>query len=164
VTFTATVTAVPPATGTPSGDVVFLANSVPFSTNVLVSGVASASTAALPVGTNTVVAEYAGDVIFTGSSDSLEQVVQSLVACSQTNAIVGIADNQDGTFTLTFLGTPQAQYYVVGSADVAAPMSNWEVLAGSTNTVSNPGGLWQITVTNTAARRYYRSTAVAPCP
>ena len=164
VTFTATVIAVPPATGTPSGDVVFLANSVPFSTNTLVSGIASASTASLPVGTNSVAAEYAGDLIFLSSSDSLEQEVQSLVVCSQTNAIVEIADNQDGTFTLTFVGTPQAQYYVVGSGNVVAPMSSWAVLPGSTNTVTDPSGLWQITVTNTAAQQFYRSTAVVPCP
>jgi hypothetical protein len=91
-------------------------------------------------------------------------VVTSLAPCSQTNAIVGIADNRDGTFTITFQGTPQAQYYVVDSANVAAPMSSWTALAGSTNTVTDPGGLWQITITNTAARRYYRSTAVMPCP
>ena len=164
VTFTATVSAVPPAVGTPSGEVVFWANSQPFSTNVLSGGIASVSTADLPVGTNTIVAEYAGDNDFTGSSDSLAQVVTSLAPCSQTNAIVGIADNRDGTFTITFQGTPQAQYYVVDSADVAAPMSSWTALAGSTNTVTDPGGLWQITITNTAARRYYRSTAVMPCP
>ena len=164
VTFTATVSAVPPAVGTPSGEVVFWANSQPFSTNVLSGGIASVSTADLPVGTNTIVAEYAGDNDFTGSSDSLAQVVTSLAPCSQTNAIVGIADNRDGTFTITFQGTPQAQYYVVDSADAVAPMSSWTALAGSTNTVTDPGGLWQITITNTAARRYYRSTAVMPCP
>ncbi|HQL79778.1 MAG TPA: YDG domain-containing protein, partial [Verrucomicrobiota bacterium] len=161
VTFTATVTA---GVGTPGGEVVFLANAVPFSTNALVGGVAAVDTAVLPLGTNLVVAEYAVQGNYLGSSDSLEQVVQSLVVCSQTNAIVGIADNQDGTFTLTFVGTPQAQYYVVGSGDVVAPMSSWAVLPGSTNTVSDPSGLWQITVTNTAAQQYYRSTAVVPCP
>ena len=161
VTFTATVTA---GVGTPGGEVVFLANAVPFSTNALVGGVAAVDTAVLPLGTNLVVAEYAVQGNYLGSSDSLEQVVQSLVVCSQTNAIVGIADNQDGTFTLTFMGTPQAQYYVVGSGDVVAPMSSWAVLPGSTNTVSDPSGLWQITVTNTAAQQYYRSTAVVPCP
>ena len=37
-----------------------------------------------------------------------------------TNAVVSITDNQDGTFTLTFIGTPQAQYYVVTQIDPAA--------------------------------------------
>ncbi len=39
--------------------------------------------------------------------------------CSQTNAVVSIADNLDTTFTITFQGTPQAQYYVVAGPDTA---------------------------------------------
>ena len=161
VTFTATVSS---GAGTSAGEVVFLANSVPFSTNTLVSGVATASTTALPLGTNAVAAQYAAQGNYLGGSDNLDQVVKVLVTCSQTNAIVGIADNLDGTFTITFVGTPQAQYYVVASADVAASMSGWAPLAGSTNTVTNTSGQWQITVTNTAPQQYYRSTTVVPCP
>jgi phosphotransferase system IIA component len=161
VTFTATVSS---GVGTPEGDVVFLASGAPFSTNALAGGVAAASTMALPLGTNAVAAQYAAQGNYLGSNDSLDQVVKVLVTCSQTNAIVGIADNLDGTFTLTFIGTPQAQYYVVASPDVGVPMGSWTPLAGSTNTVTNIGGQWQITVTNTAAQQYYRSTAVVPCP
>jgi len=163
VTFTATVIAVPPATGTPSGDVVFLANSVPFSTNTLVSGIASASTASLPVGTNSVAAEYAGDLMFLSSSGSLQQIVQTLVPCSETNVIVNIAGNPDGTFTITFAGTPLAQYYVVTSPDVTQSAS-WTAVLGSTNAAANGTGLWSFTVTNTAPQRFYRSAAVSPCP
>ncbi len=161
VTFTATVSS---GVEIPSGEVVFLANAVPFSTNALVGGVATASTTALPLGTNAVAAQYAAQGNYLASDDTLDQVVKFLVTCSQTNAIVGIADNRDGTFTLTFIGTPQAQYYVVANSAAVAPMSNWLPLAGSTNTVTNPSGLWQFTVTNTAAQQYYRSTAVVPCP
>ena len=161
VTFTVTVSS---GVETPMGEVVFLANAVPFSTNVLVGGVATASTTALPLGTNAVAAQYAAQGNFLASDDTLDQVVKVLVTCSQTNAIVGIADNLDGTFTLTFIGTPQAQYYVVANSAAVAPMSNWLPLAGSTNTVTNTSGLWQVTVTNTAAQQYYRSTAVVPCP
>src|ERR1039458_4763041 len=49
---------------------------------------ANASTLALPVGTNTVAAQYGGDSLFLGSANSLQQVIQSLSTCSQTNAIV----------------------------------------------------------------------------
>lgn len=83
--------------------------------------------------------------------------------CSQTNAIVGITDNLDGTFTLTFAGTPQAQYYVVAAANLAAP-APWAPLPGSTNTVTNAGGSWYCTVTNTALQQFYRSVALTPCP
>jgi hypothetical protein len=164
VVFTATVGPVPPATGTPTGEVVFLANSVPFSTNALVSGVASASTASLPAGTNTVAAEYAGDTLFSGSSDSLQQVVQSAVVYSQTNAIAAMVDNRDGTITLSFVGTPEAQYYVVTSADPTVLMSGWQLLANSTNTAPSPSGVWSVTVTNDASQRFYRSAAVNPAP
>ena len=160
VTFTATVSS---GAGTLTGNVVFLANAVPFSTNALVGGVVAASTAALPSGTNTIAAQYAAQSNYLGSTNSLQQVVQSLVVCSQTNAIVGISLNQDGTFTLTFIGTPQAQYYLVASPDASASVTNWVPLAGSTNTVTNSTGLWQLIVTNTFSQQYYRSTAVVPC-
>jgi autotransporter-associated beta strand protein len=160
VTFTATVSS---GADAPAGNVVFLANAVPFSTNALVGGVAAASTAALPAGTNTIAAQYAAQGNYLGSTNSLQQVVQSLVACSQTNAIVGISLNQDGTFTLTFIGTPQAQYYLVASPDASASMTNWVPLAGSTNTVTDSTGLWQLILTNTISQQYYRSAAVVPC-
>jgi hypothetical protein len=164
VTFTATVSGVPPAADQPTGDVVFLASGVPFSTNALVSGIALAGTASLPLGTNVVRAEYAGDGNFLVSTGSVDQVVKLFVTCSQTNALLSIGDNLDGTFTLTFMGTPQAEYFVLGSADVAAPMTAWLPLPGSTNTVTNLSGLWQFTVTNTAPQQFYRGAAVVPCP
>ena len=75
-----------------------------------------------------------------------------------------MADNLDGTFTLTFLGTPQTDYYVLTSPDPAEPMINWSPVVGSTNTVTNLSGLWQFTVTNTALQQFYRGAAIVPCP
>jgi hypothetical protein len=164
VTFTAAVNGVPPAADLPTGNVVFSANGTPFATNALISGSISASTTSLPPGTNAITAQYLGDAIFLGSMGSVSQVVQSLVTCSQTNALLSIADHLDGTFTLTFLGTPQADYFVLASPDVAAPMTNWAPVVGSTNTVTNISGVWQFTVTNTTPQQFYRGTAVAPCP
>ena len=161
VTFTATVSS---GVGTPTGDVVFLANAVPFSTNGLVDGVAAASTTTLPTGTNIVVAQYAAQGNYLGSSDTVEQVVQSTTVYSQTNVVASIVNNGDGTFTLNLVGTPQAEYYVVGSPDATLPMSSWAPLVGSTNTVTDPNGLWSFTVTNTAAQQFYRSAAVNPAP
>ena len=95
---------------------------------------------------------------FTGSG------ILNVVPCSQTNAIVSIVENLDSTFTLTFQGSPQSQYYVVASPTVTAAMSSWLPVAGSTNTAANPSGQWQVTVTNTAAQKFYRSVAMLPCP
>jgi hypothetical protein len=109
-------------------------------------------------------AQYVGDGKFLASTGSLAQVVKLLVTCSQTNALVSVADNADGTLTLMLVGTPQADYYMLASPDVAAPMTSWTPVAGSTNTVTNVSGLWQFTVTNTTPRQFYRSAATVLCP
>ncbi len=160
VTFTATVTS---TAGTPAGSVVFPANGTPFSTVALVSGVASASTTWLPVGTNTISAQYAAQGNFLASSDSLQQVIQSLVTYSQTNVLLSIVDNLNGTYALNCQGTAGADYYIVASSDVGASAS-WAPVAGSTNTAASPSGLWSFTVTNSTSQQFYRSAAVAPNP
>jgi autotransporter-associated beta strand protein len=163
VAFTAAVNGVPPAVDLPTGNVVFSINGAPLATNALVSGGATTSTASLPLGTNALTAQYVGDGNFLASTGSMAQVVKLFVTCSQTNALLNIAHNFDGTFTLTFVGTPQAEYCVSASPDVAAPMTSWTPVAGSTNTVTNLSGLWQFTVTNTVPRQFYRGTALVPC-
>lgn len=161
VTFTATVSS---GAGTPSGNVVFSANGTPFATNGLVSGAASTTTASLPLGISAMTAQYLGGGNFLGSTGSTSQEVKISFACSLTNALLDVSDNHNGTLTLTFAGTPQAQYYVLASQNISAPMTSWVPVAGSTNTVTNLSGLWQYTVTNTAAQQFYRSTALTPCP
>ena len=94
---------------------------------------------------------------------SFDYPVNAVMPCSLTNAVVGIADNHDNTFTLTFVGTSQAQYYVATAPDMTEPAS-WSALAGSTNTVTDSNGLWHCTVTNSEPQRYYRSVAITPCP
>ena len=163
VTFTATVAGVPPATDRPTSNVVFAVDAVPFATNALSGGSTSASLASLPPGTNAITAMYVGDGNFLAGTASMSQVVQSSIACSLTNALLGVADNGDGTFTLTFVGTPQSQYCVVAAAAVTAPPENWLPVAGSTNTVTNASGLWQFRVTNTAPFQFYRSKAAVLC-
>jgi GH25 family lysozyme M1 (1,4-beta-N-acetylmuramidase) len=84
-------------------------------------------------------------------------------SCSQTNVLLGIEANTNGTFNLTFLGTPQAQYYVAATGDLTTSAS-WTALAASTNTVTNSTGLWNCTVSNTAQQQFYHSVAIRPCP
>jgi autotransporter-associated beta strand protein len=163
VTFTATVNGTPPAADLPTGDVVFSANGTPFATNALVSGSASASTASLPLGTNAVTAEYLGDINFLGSTGAVAQVVQNFIVYSTTNVLLGIVNNNDGTFTLNLQGTPGAQYYVLGSSDVSLPIGSWTVVSGGTNTAPDPSGLWSLVVSNPAPA-FYRSAAVNPAP
>jgi len=72
VTLTATVTAVSPASGTPTGTVQFLADGSALGAPATLSGgVASLTTNGLAHGVHTITAQYAGDGNFTGSTNAL---------------------------------------------------------------------------------------------
>jgi hypothetical protein len=72
VTFTATLSVVAPGNGTPTGNVVFKDGTTPLSTNALNgSAVAAFSTTALSQGSHTIIAEYAGNGNFLGSTNSV---------------------------------------------------------------------------------------------
>lgn len=161
VTFTATVSS---SAGMPTGSMIFLANGTPFGTNLLTAGLAAVSNSSLALGTNVVEALYGGDGNFAQSTNCLQQVVKQFVTYSQTNSILGITRNADGTVTLVMQGTPQAQYYVVATIDLTTTTSNWLALAGSTNTVTNSNGQWTYIATNSASQQFYRSAAVNPQP
>jgi autotransporter-associated beta strand protein len=72
VTFTAFVTPVSPAAGTPTGTVTFFANGIAIGTSALnpATGQASFTTSTLGFGATTVVAVYSGDTVFRGSSST----------------------------------------------------------------------------------------------
>ena len=76
VTFTATVAALPPGSGTPTGQVTFQdGNTVLAQAPVNSSGVVSFTTASLASGSHTVTATYASDTNFAASSGSIVQSV-----------------------------------------------------------------------------------------
>ncbi len=70
VTFTATVTATPPASGTPTGTVTFMDGATSLGPGTLSGGVATLSTSSLTVGGHTISVVYGGDSNFTGSTSS----------------------------------------------------------------------------------------------
>ena len=163
VTFTATVNSVPPMPDLPTGNVVFSANGTPFATNGLLSGSITASTTSLPVGTNSITAQYLGDGSFQASlSSTLAQVVTNSVIYSTTNIFTSITNNHNGTFTLYMRGTPGAAYYVVTNANLRASMTLWRPVPGSTNNAGGDGK-WSCLVSNSAPA-YYRPIAVNPAP
>jgi hypothetical protein len=87
--------------------------------------------------------------------------------CSSTNYVLSIMQEATNTFTLTFVGTTNAQYYLLETTNLAANMTNWAVVADSTNTATN--GVWYYTVTNAGVftnglNRFFRAGAVNPCP
>jgi large repetitive protein len=106
VTFTATLTAVAPGAGTPTGAVQFKTNDIDFGSAVLISGgsATSAAVSSLALGTNTVTAEYIGDSSFNPSSGTVAggQIVNKAnsstsIASSTNSSVFG----QSVTFTAT---------------------------------------------------------------
>jgi ELWxxDGT repeat protein len=71
VTFTASVSAVAPASGLPTGMVVFLDTGTTLGSGSLAQGVATFSTSALAVGSHAISATYTGDADFLASPRSL---------------------------------------------------------------------------------------------
>lgn len=87
VTFTATVSAVSPATGTPTGTVTFRDGGTMLGSAPLSGGRATFSTSTLSAGTHSITAVYSGDTNFTGST-SLALVQTVSQAASQNQAYV----------------------------------------------------------------------------
>src|SRR5207237_1608968 len=89
VTFTATVTATPPATGTPTGAVNFMEGTTILGTGTLdARGVATFTTATpLAVGIHVITAGYTGDRNFTSNiSAPLSQTVRGEIPVISLNA------------------------------------------------------------------------------
>lgn len=104
VTYTATVAAAPPGSGTPTGMVTFQDGSTVLAqVPVNGSGVASFSTTKLEPGSHTLTATYASDTNFAAGSGSVVQVVKPFI---HTTTTVSSAPNpsvfgQSVTFTAT---------------------------------------------------------------
>ena len=77
VTLTATVSAISPGSGAPTGTVTFSTGSTSLGTVAVVGGVAALPTTSLPIGTDTLVAKFSGDANSLGSSTTLQQTVKS---------------------------------------------------------------------------------------
>ena len=79
MTFTATVSAAPPGSGTPSGTVTFYDGTTAIGTGMLGVGggpnTATLKTSSLSAGTHTITASYGGNSNFTGSTMSTTQTV-----------------------------------------------------------------------------------------
>ncbi len=123
VTFTATVSAIAPASGTRTGTVNFKAAGVTITgcgaQVVAASGKATCVTNALAVGTTAITAVYSGDVNFTGSTSStLTQVVNQ--GATTTTVVSSLNPSSTGvnvTFTATVKATAPASGTRTGTVD-----------------------------------------------
>jgi hypothetical protein len=98
--------------------------------------------------------------IYIGSTNVLQQCVTAV--CSDTNYILSIVIDPSNTFTFTFVGTTNAQYRLLQTADPTLPIASWTVVPGSTNIAFD--GTWQYTVTNAADAAFFRVEALVPYP
>ena len=92
VTYTATVTAVAPASGTPSGSASFMDGATTISGCIaqpLIGGVATCSVAYSGVGSHSVTAVYSGDPDFTGSTSPVltQMVTPASTSTSLTSSV-----------------------------------------------------------------------------
>ncbi len=107
VTFTATVSASSPGSGTPTGLVTFIDGATAIGTGMLDgSGVATFSTSALSVSTHVIYVVYAGDANYTTSTST--SISQKVNQASSTTAVVSSANPSTFGQSVTFTATVSA--------------------------------------------------------
>ncbi|MGW2376645.1 Ig-like domain repeat protein, partial [Kitasatospora sp. NPDC001683] len=87
---TATVTAVAPGVGVPTGTVSFFDGATLLGTATLVAGVATFTTSALSVGSHALTAVYGGDTDFSGSTSPVD--AQTVNAADTTTVLTSVPD------------------------------------------------------------------------
>ncbi|MET0591474.1 MAG: Ig-like domain-containing protein [Polyangiaceae bacterium] len=105
VTFTATVTADPPGSGTPSGTVTFTDGATSLGTVTLSGGQASLTTSSLTVGGHTITAVYSGSAEFNSSVATMTQVIDPGAAVV---TVVGTPSTTNFGQAVTFVATVTA--------------------------------------------------------
>jgi len=147
VTFTATVTAVSPGAGTPSGSVTFKDGTTTLDTKPLSAGSATYSTSTLPVGAHSITAIYIGDNNFnaTGVGSSTASTMNQTVGQANSSTVVASSltpstYGQAVTFTATVSannGTPTGSVtFKDGSNSLGTGALNAGIATLNTSTLS----------------------------
>ena len=145
VTFTATVTASSPGSGTPSGSVTFLDGGNPIGTASLDgSGVATLATSSLSTTSHAITATYSGDGNFTTSTSSaVNQVVnQDKTSTALSSSVNPATIGQSVTFTATVTasspgsGTPGTVTFDDGTTALATVTLSGGTASYSSSTLS----------------------------
>jgi hypothetical protein len=176
-TFTATISAVAPGTGTPTGTVSFLDGGNPIGSGPLVGGVAQFSTSTLAAGNHTITTSYAGDGSFLGSTGAMTGNPQVVVAPPALSVVfnptaIAVAGTTQLQFTLTNPAANTVALLGVGVTDVipaGLSIANSTATAcGGTLTTSTTGTItltgatigvngscqFAVTVTGSASAQY----------
>jgi autotransporter-associated beta strand protein len=136
-TFTATLSAVAPGTGTPTGSVIFTVNGTAQPAVPLTGGAAVLALTTLPVGNDTITASYAGDSNFTAqnSGSLIQQVNPASSSVKLTAAPAPAVFGQAITFTAAVAAvapggnvpTGNVTFVVDGMPQAPAPLVGGQV-------------------------------------
>ncbi|MGQ0795538.1 MAG: Ig-like domain repeat protein, partial [Nitrosopumilaceae archaeon] len=144
VTFTATISAVSPASGTRTGTVTFRDGTTTLGSSTLVGNVATYSTSSLTDGTHSITAAYAGDANYNSStSPVLSQTVSS------SPSVYPITHMQDTTVSFATLVSSQRQIigeYVTPTSQLVGDKIDRVTL--QLQKVRSPVGIAQIGIFN----------------
>ncbi len=159
VTFTATVSANSPGSGTPTGTVTFLddGTSLGTGTNSVVGGnlVATFSTSSLSVGTQSITVNYGGDGNFVNSTlaTPLSQVVNSASGNAFANPSIYVL-NGTAAGALTLSGNAQIQ--LTGVVDVDS--NSTSAINASGNAIISASGILVVGKTLTSGNAHLSTT------
>ena len=167
VTFTATVSAVAPGQGTPTGTVTFFDGGNPLGGGTLNSGgVATLSTSALPAGSHTITATYTTTPAFAGSTSSgLSETISSTgtaVALSSSLNPSVLGQSVTLTAVVTSGGGPTPAgtvQFLVGGSPFGSPVTLDGSGTGSLITTALPAGASIITAGYTSTNSLSPSTS-----
>ncbi|MDB6018143.1 MAG: hypothetical protein JWR19_2632 [Pedosphaera sp.] len=145
VTFTSTLEAIAPGSGTPTGSVQFKINGTAVGAPVVVTnGVAAFSTAALAHGLHNVTAEYVGDGNFTGSTNSVSP--QQMINTPPVTHIFSFSTTQDtakgfsSSKLLQTVSDADHDTITMTSLDATSVNGGTVVLSGGVITYTPPAG------------------------
>ena len=168
VTFTATVTAAAPGSGTPTGSVTFYDGSTFLDTATLSAGSAAFTTSALALGSHSITAVYGGDTNFTGSTSPV--FTQLVNEYASTTAVSSSAQpsayGQSVTFTATVSAIGTGEGTPTGSVTFydGSNALDTAMLSGGTatfTTSSLAAGTYSITAVYSGDSNFNGSTSTA---
>jgi hypothetical protein len=161
VTFTATVVAAAPGSGTPTGTATFKDGSVTLHSGPLSSGKATFTTSALALGNHSITVVYGGDGNFIGSSGGLTQAVRQATSTSVTSSVNPSLFGQSVKFTATVV--PNTATGTVTFKNGAGLLGTSPVVSGKAtlSTATLAVGAHSITATYNGSGTFIASTSLA---
>ncbi len=127
VTLTATISVLSPGAGTPTGSVTFYSGSTNLGTGTVSGGTATLATSSLPIGSNSITAEYTGDSNFASSTSAA--ITQTVTALATTTTLTSSSQTTLAGQSVTLTATVAAS---TTSGTTGDPTGTVQFLDGTT--------------------------------